>query len=71
MSPKPAAGIAASALIPLLLAAMWPARMPGHRRRFEVGTNDQAGALFSVSLPSFRAARQRVGRKPATEMPSA
>ena len=70
MSPKPAAGIAASALIPLLLAAMWPARVPGHRRRFEVGTNDQAGALFRVSLPSL-VARQRVGRKPATEMPSA
>ena len=32
MSPKPAAGIAVSALIALLLAAMWPALAPSHRR---------------------------------------
>ncbi|MDM0050120.1 sensor histidine kinase [Variovorax sp. J22R115] len=32
MSPKPATGIAVSALIALLLAAMWPALAPNHRR---------------------------------------
>ena len=39
--------------------------------KIEVGTNNQAGALFRVSLPTIGVARQRAGRKPATAMPSA
>jgi C4-dicarboxylate-specific signal transduction histidine kinase len=42
-----------------------------HGGKIEVGTNNQAGALFRVSLPTIGVARQRAGRKPATAMPSA
>ncbi|MDM0105455.1 ATP-binding protein [Variovorax sp. J22R24] len=42
-----------------------------HGGKIEVCTNDQAGALFRVSLPTIGVAHRRTGRKAAAGIPSA